>query len=116
MQEPHPPVGQPWLSRTEVELELARIALKVMRAAPDAFNDTLAAQAGDSHPTLAELCDALLARTSPDHRAFVEGRLRELARCLAGSGGEAAHAGLQVHWSGPAPSGHETGPGHSGPR
>lgn len=112
MHEPHPPAGQPWLTRSEVELELARIALKVMRAAPDAFNDTLAAHPADTGATLGELCTSLLERTSPEHRAFVEGRLRELARCLAGSGGEAAHAGLQARWTGPAPSAHAPRPDH----
>lgn len=109
MHEPQYPAGTSWLSRSEVELELARIALKVMRAAPEAFNDTPAAQGADTAATLPELCTSLLERTSPEHRAFVEGRLRELARCLAG-GGEAPHAGLQMSWTGPAPPGRASPP------
>lgn len=66
MHESESAAGQAWLTRSEVELELARIALKVMRAAPAAFPDTAnASLTGAAGAALPELCAALLGRTSP---------------------------------------------------
>ncbi|MFZ5655873.1 MAG: hypothetical protein ACOY37_02210 [Pseudomonadota bacterium] len=103
MHESESAAGQPWLTRSEVELELARIALKVMRAAPDAFSDTGTAWTyDDAHAALPGLCAALLGRTSPEHRPFVERRLEELARCLDASGAGTSHAWLNLTFETPA--------------
>lgn len=87
MREIEEPGEQAYLSRTEVEMELARLALVVMRAAPASFEDLGARgrpprRCDDEIP--AELASRLLRRTRPEHRPFVESRLLELARCLAG--------------------------------
>lgn len=103
MHESESAAGQAWLTRSEVELELARIALKVMRAAPAAFPDTAnASLTGDAGAALPELCAALLGRTSPEHRPFVERRLQELARCLEASGASAGHSWLNITCDAPA--------------
>ena len=86
---------QPYLSRGDVELELARIALVVMRASPHDFTDvTLVPEAQDA--SLPTLCTRLLLRTSPEHRPFVEDRLLEMARSLAGGRVDAGHEWLDV--------------------
>ena len=95
MQDPQIPARQDYLARSDVELELARIALAVMRAAPDAF-EGLGAQARPPHARPGELAAGLLARTRPEHRPFVEARLRELARCHAGGHAAATHEWLDV--------------------
>lgn len=95
MHEPPIPARQDFLSRSEVELELARIALAVMRAAPVAF-DGLVSPPEPCHARPDELAASLLARTRPEHRTFVEARLRELARCHAGGRADTTHEWLDV--------------------
>jgi hypothetical protein len=87
MQDSEAPGQQAYLSRSELELHLARLALVVMRAAPDVFAD-LGGPAPKADPLDASPGDVaadLLRRASPEHRPFVEARLMELARCLAGT-------------------------------
>lgn len=95
MHEYEEPGRQAYLSRGDVELELARIALTVMRASPHAFSDVaLRAEADDE--SLPSMCTRLLLRTAPEHRPFVEDRLLELARSLAGGRVDAGHDWLDV--------------------
>lgn len=78
------PGRQVFLSRSDVELELARIALAVMRAAPGSYGDLTGSVGLEGDDALPALCTSLLMRTAPEHRPFVEDRLLELARSLAG--------------------------------
>lgn len=99
MREFEEPGEQAYLSRTEVEIELARLALLVMRAAPDTFEELghrahPARRPQDDLP--AQLASHLLARTRPEHRPFVEARLLELASCLAGMRIDDAHEWLDL--------------------
>lgn len=106
MREFEEPGEQAYLSRSEVELELARLALAVMRAAPDTFEDLggKARQARSEQDLPAELASRLLSRTRPEHRPFVESRLLELARCLAGVRSDAVHEWLNLTLDVRAPS------------
>lgn len=92
----HEESGRPaYLSRGDVELELARIALVVMRSSPQGFADVARVSAAHD-ASLQAMCTRLLLRTSPDHRPFVEDRLLELARSLAGGRPDAGHEWLDV--------------------
>jgi hypothetical protein len=105
MHEYEEPGRQAYLSRGDVELELARIALVVMRVSPQGFSElgSMASDAdGDSLPSM---CTRLLRRTAPEHRPFVEDRLLELARSLAGGRVDAGREWLDVTFDlGPAPA------------
>lgn len=90
-------------SRTELELHLARLALAVMRAAPDAFEPPCALPHETGRESPAMLAEQLLRRTLPEHRAFAEARLLELARCLAGATSSDAHELLSLTTRLPAP-------------
>ena len=85
-----------YLSRCELELDLARLALAVMRGAPDAAGTRGMGIPGadpmDDSP--GEIAERLLRRTPPEHRPFVEARLQELGRCMTGlrKGMDATHA------------------------
>ena len=75
----------PPYTRSELELELGRLALAIMRAAPRAFELQAPELAGPmTAERYAAAADALLARTREEHRGFVVGRLRELADSSAG--------------------------------
>lgn len=106
MREFEEPGEQAYLSRSEVEMELARLALAVMRAAPDTFEDLGAnsRQTRSEEDLPAELASRLLSRTRPEHRPFVESRLLELARCLAGIRTDAIHEWLNLRIDVPEPS------------
>lgn len=78
-----------YYTRGDLELELAQLALALMRAAPEAFAPLgmcgIASPA--SPPSVAAFQKAaarLLERTRAHHRTFVSARLRELARSCAG--------------------------------
>lgn len=97
MSEPREPGAQAYLSRTDVEIELAKLALVVMRAAPQAFGELAPARGhaeGGVFP--ADCASRLLARTRPEHRVFVQGRLQELARCMPGAAAGDAQEWLNV--------------------
>lgn len=84
-----PPGSTVCFSRSELEIELARMALWLMRAAPHAFAlyGVCNSPAPSSRPSVAAFQAAatqLLARTSDRDRRFVSTRLRELARSCAG--------------------------------
>lgn len=85
-----------YFSRMELELHLARLALAVIRSAPEAFDGLRASESATSEDSPAELAEQLLRRAHPDHRAFAEARLGELARCLAGAPGGDVHGLLAV--------------------
>lgn len=105
MREFEEPVEQAYLTRTEVEMELARLALLVMRAAPETFED-LGARGRAPRPEAelpAEVASRLLSRTRPEHRVFVESRLLELARCLAGVRTDGMHEWLDLTINLPGP-------------
>ncbi|WP_460834615.1 hypothetical protein [Lysobacter humi (ex Lee et al. 2017)] len=75
----------PLYSRSELELELGRLALAIMRAAPDAFELEAPELAGPmTAERFAKVADELLTRTRDEHRGFVIARLRELADSSAG--------------------------------
>lgn len=101
MREFEEPAGQAYLTRSEVELELARIALTVMRVTPDAFAEVGRGGAEAGEEALASRCTRLLARAAPEHRPFVEDRLLQLARSLAGGRSDAGFEWLDVGLSGP---------------
>lgn len=72
-------------SRSELEIELGKLALAIMRTAPDAFDLQPGAPAARvTHERFQQAAGALLARTRPEHRGFVIGRLRDLADSSAG--------------------------------
>lgn len=98
MRELKNPGEQAYLSRTDVEMELARLALAVMRASPHTFEE-LGARGAPVHTEdelPAEVASRLLMRTRPEHRPFVESRLMELARCLAGVRADGVHEWLSL--------------------
>lgn len=75
----------PPYSRSELELELGRLALAIMRSAPRAFELQAPEIAGPiTAEHFAAIADQLLARTRDEHRGLVIGRLRELADSSAG--------------------------------
>lgn len=114
MQDFEDPGQQGYFSRSELELHLARLALVVMRAAPEAFEDVggPAPKADPLDDSPGEIATHLLRRASPEHRPFVEARLLELSRCLAGTRAPVGtHEWLSVTM--PAPSG-IPGPSSSG--
>lgn len=96
MHEYEEPGTQAYLSRSEVELELARIALVVMRASPQTYAEVGLGRHDAGSGDLGTLCSGLLMRTAPEHRPFVEHRLLELARSLASGRADAGHDWLQL--------------------
>ena len=85
----HPADTSALLTRSELEFELARMALALMRAAPHAFATygVCSPDAPASQPSpndFAQAAARLLSRTRRRHREFVSARLRELARSCAG--------------------------------
>ena len=103
------PPSSSYLTRAELELELARMALAVMRAAPHAFGPYGVCSSGGpalqpSAAGFAQSAALLLSRTRTRHRDFVAARLRELARSSAGLNFEGFDAWLACQ---PAPPGHE---------
>jgi hypothetical protein len=95
MHENQEPGRQAFLTRGEVELELARIALVVMRSPPQSY-DVVGAAGIEDRDSLPMLCTRLLTSTAPEHRPFVEDRLLELARSLAGGRIDAGYEWLNV--------------------
>lgn len=92
MQEPAKHADDPYLSRSELELHLARLALVVMRASPDAFESLgIAPRADPLDEPPAEVAAYLLRCARPEHRPFVEARLVELSRSMAGTRGTTGH-------------------------
>lgn len=105
MQDFESPGDQAFLTRSELELQLARLALVVMRAAPGAFSEFggTAPKADPLDEAPAELAAHLLRSARPEHRPFVESRLLELSRCMSGvRGASAGHDWLSVTLSAPA--------------
>lgn len=98
--------GEPaFLTRSELELQLARLALVVMRAAPGAFAEFggTAPKADPLDESPAELAAHLLRSARPEHRPFVESRLLELSRCMSGLRSPTdGHDWLSVTLSAPA--------------
>ncbi|TBR08708.1 MAG: hypothetical protein EPO46_09885 [Lysobacter sp.] len=81
------PAADRCLSRSELEMELARITLVLMRSAPHAFG-ALGCDESSPHRLTVEWfrdsADRLLARARPAHRAFLASRLQEIANSSAG--------------------------------
>lgn len=105
MQDFETPGDSAFLSRSDLELQLARLALVVMRAAPDAFTEFggSAPKADPMDESPADLAAHLLRSARPEHRPFVESRLLELSRCMSGMRGPTSgHDWLNVTLSGPA--------------
>lgn len=102
MQDFEAPGDPAFLTRSDLELQLARLALVVMRAAPGAFADfgAGAPKADPLDESPAELAAHLLRSARPEHRPFVESRLLELSRCMSGPSGD--HDSLSVTLSAPA--------------
>lgn len=104
MYEHEEPARQAYLSRSEVEMELARIALVVMRTTPASFAEIGLGRVPDDGEGLSERCTRLLLGTAPEHRPFVEDRLLELARSLAGGRADAGHEWFNVTLECPTPA------------
>lgn len=96
------PGEQAYFTRTELELHLARLALAVMRSAPETFDSIGPATADGCEESPVRLAEQLLRRAQPEHRPFAEARLLELARCLAGFADGDVHDLLSVTASLPA--------------
>lgn len=86
MQDFEAPADPAFLTRSDLELQLARLALVVMRAAPGAFAEFggAAPKADPMDESAADLAAHLLRSARPEHRPFVESRLLELSRCMSG--------------------------------
>lgn len=99
MQDFETPGDSAFLSRSDLELQLARLALVVMRAAPDAFADFggVAPKADPLDESPADIAAHLLRSARPEHRPFLESRLVELSRCMSGMrGASSAHDWFNV--------------------